>query len=378
MSWECRLFLAMMYDGVCNLPFYLAICASVFGAFSISNRVQRLHIDTGVLESDLRIYGVRYWGQALLIWPMGLGCPRLPFGEVGYVEWLQAGYILCDMIVCDKIDWCMCGVCCNTDVARECLVVSEYVWISLSHAWRCKARGQLATCAHRRIPFRVVYGCMGSLDWIMSSARCKWGQSSRWRRPELANLCCRKSFIKYVLNDSRKRELDLAEKGAKASLHYVLCPRGSPICCWQPDLRETRYMRNFTNLHLDVITHRNLWVQNICKPSFLRHRRTCWVYVVIRMLITHQYSIMILPENTYSMSISGPNSIMILPQNAKWWFKSNNGREIPAQIGLMSYLCNGVTFLTESFSATLESVNSYQYKCIQLLYTQITSARAKT
>lgn len=104
MSWECRLFLAMMYDGVCNLPFYLAICASVFGAFSISNRVQRLHIDTGVLESDLRIYGVRYWGQALLIWPMGLGCPRLPFGEVGYVEWLQAGYILCDMIVCDKID----------------------------------------------------------------------------------------------------------------------------------------------------------------------------------------------------------------------------------------------------------------------------------
>lgn len=48
----------MMYDGVCDVPFDLAIYEDLFGVFHISDRVQGLYIDTTVLESDLRTYGV--------------------------------------------------------------------------------------------------------------------------------------------------------------------------------------------------------------------------------------------------------------------------------------------------------------------------------
>lgn len=50
----------MMHDGVCDVPFYLAIYEQFSGAFRISNRVQGLRIDTAVLEPDIPRYGVSY------------------------------------------------------------------------------------------------------------------------------------------------------------------------------------------------------------------------------------------------------------------------------------------------------------------------------
>lgn len=56
--WECRFILGMMHDGLCDVPFYLAIYEQLFGAFRISNRVQGLSIDTAELEPNLRRDGV--------------------------------------------------------------------------------------------------------------------------------------------------------------------------------------------------------------------------------------------------------------------------------------------------------------------------------
>lgn len=163
---ECRFILGIMYDGVCDVPFHLAIYEDLFGAFRILDRVQGLCIDTTVLESDLRIYVGRGPNNQDYSSPDGAwdvrDCPSEKWdmlNNYGPGMWHNRMWACDSLLLLIKV--------CLGYVTTKMWLVSVWWWwntfesLSFASMMVHQARVQLATRAHRRIPFRLFMGAGG-------------------------------------------------------------------------------------------------------------------------------------------------------------------------------------------------------------------------